>query len=489
MVAVHVALEQPDEQLSSKLKKQSDLNLEIASILKKVHSVNKPSSNTLLADANDSSIRISSENGNNLGYTLNMNSSLPLADKLAHRLVDETNLWVAVHEGTVAVLDNTEHDAMLLLKAGKSIKSVINEQPANKDSILKLVGKLATAGFIKGIEGYRERIKVLPHRFARFHLTQFCQLECIHCYADSSPHIDRSRDKPTEWWQKLITNFASYGGERILFTGGEALTHKGCIDLIQHSKDLNLFVTLFSNGLMMKRAAPKLKGLCDEVQISLDGPDVETNDPIRGKGSYKRIISAIETLLAQGGTRVRVGMCVMEENWDSWQEKFLNFAEKFANTGLEFKLSYGLIPHGRGAGKNDRLGAKDTQTKVEELLKDLPGPSNSNGPRVTRAKSSCGYAEQLVVGPDGTVYPCHLLDAALCNVDDKPYEEIIKILERFTTLFEVDHIEGCKYCDIRYLCGGTCRVVNGTQNGSRFINTCNPAEKYRKMQNLVRYYA
>lgn len=470
-----------------KITKQDALNAEIASILKSTKTnLSKTGENKVESPKN---INVILEDENHIRFSVDLAQKLDLVPELSHRFVDGKHLCIAVQEGAVIVLDDVEYNILNLLHSGTEIEKVINSGLFEQAQVENLLGSLATSGFIKGIAGYRERHRVIPHRFARFHLTKFCNLSCVHCYADSSPWVDRSNDKSTDWWKSLINEFAKHSGERVLFTGGEALTHPGCIDLLRYSKELGLFTTLFSNGLLINRDADKLRGLCNEMQISLDGPDEETNDPIRGKGSFKKIIKALETLLGHGDVRVRVGMCVMEDNWDAWQEKFINFSRRFSGTGLEFKLSFGLIPHGRGEEKNDSLRAVHTQMKVEELLSGLPGPGGDNGPRVTRAKTGCGYAEQLVVAPDGMVHPCHLLDAPLCNVDDKPYEEIIQMLNGVSTAFDVDHIEGCKDCDIRYLCGGTCRVVNGTINGTRFVNTCNSSEKHRKLQNLVRYYS
>lgn len=476
----------PNDELAAKIKKQNDLNAEIDKILRGSNHAESDRKKDL--DRNFHNTKVAFEDNSKINYKIDFNEKLNLVSELSHRYIDSRHLWIAVKEGTVVVLNEMEHSALTMFQTGAKIKPILESPLFDRNSVINLIGKLATAGFIPGIEGYKEIHPVAQQKFARFHITKFCNLSCIHCYADSSPLVDTSNEKPTDWWKTVIEKFAKHGGEKVLFTGGEALTHPGCIDLLRHSKEVGLYTTLFSNGLLIERRAEKLRNLCNEIQISLDGPDAETNDPIRGKGSFVKIIRAIDTLLAQKSAKVRVGMCVMDENWDAWQEKFIDFSKRYANTGLEFKLSYGLTAYGRGATKNDSLKAVHTQAKVEELLSGLPGPGSDNGPRVIRSKKGCGYAEQLVVSQEGMVHPCHLLDAPLCHFDDKPYPEILEMLKGVSKAFEVDNIEGCKHCDIRYLCGGTCRVINGTQNGTRLINTCNSAEKHRKLQNLVRYY-
>src|SRR6202007_2313694 len=112
-----------------------------------------------------------------------------------------------------------------------------------------------------------------PERFARFHLTKACQLECIHCYADSSPHVDRSGALSTERWRHLLDGFSANGGERVLFTGGEALLHKRCVPLMMRGSELGLEVTLFTNGMQIPKYAEQIRDCVDIVQVSLDGPD------------------------------------------------------------------------------------------------------------------------------------------------------------------------------------------------------------------------
>ena len=94
-----------------------------------------------------------------------------------------------------------------------------------------------------------------------------------------------------------------------------------------------------------------------------------------------------------------------------------------------------------------------------------------------------------MVGPDGTVYPCHLLDGPICHIDDHPLPEIIALLRGLIYQTDVDHIEGCSTCEIRYLCGGSCRVIGSHKTGSRLVTDCTPKDKAQKYSNLARAFA
>jgi radical SAM protein with 4Fe4S-binding SPASM domain len=407
---------------------------------------------------------------------------LALIEDLSHHFVADRYLWVGGSAGRVIVVDENEHKILLKFVAGAPLEEV--GETSGWDAVSQLVGRLATSGFIKGISGYTEHRAPTPERFARFHLTKSCQLECIHCYADSSPRVDRTGEMSTERWRALLDEYAAVGAERVLFTGGEALIHRGCIPLMKHAKELGLHVTLFSNGILVPRYLDAIHDFADQVQISLDGPDEETNDPIRGKGTYSKIVLALDLLLARG-VAVRVGMTTMEQNWEAWKAKFLEFAKRYAHTPLEFRLGFGLTRYGRAADLSETLVVDETQPIADSMASFA---NRESGPTITRTTSGCGYFEQLVVGPDGTVYPCHLLDGRVGHIDESSMPELIAKLKNLAQLFSVDYTEGCNKCDIRYLCGGTCRVMNGKKTGSRLLTTCQPADKMRRYRNLVELF-
>jgi radical SAM protein with 4Fe4S-binding SPASM domain len=426
-------------------------------------------------------------------YHLDGNAPVPICAPLSHHCIDGRNLWVGIEDGLALVLNDAEHQVFLSLQRGVAPAEIAARLAADEAAetqawrlVTSVIGRLATAGFIIGIEGYHDVKLPQPERFARFHLTKACQLQCIHCYADSSPYEDRTGELPTERWRQVLDEFAANGGERVLFTGGEALLHRGCPELMRRARDNGLHVTLFTNGLWVPRFADEIRETVDVVQVSLDGPDAATNDPIRGKGTYQRILRAIDLLVDQG-THVRIGMSVMEQNWAAWKTGFVTFARRYAGRGVDFRLGYGITHYGRAEDFTEQLSAVETQPAVEAMLAAVG--VGSGGGRITRRTSGCGYFEQLVIGPTGHVYPCHLLDHPIGHIDDRSVTDYTRLMRDMAGYLDVDHTEGCNICDIRYLCGGTCRVMNGKKTGSRLITTCTPEDKEHKYRNLVSMYA
>jgi radical SAM protein with 4Fe4S-binding SPASM domain len=437
-----------------------------------------------------------SADGKKTMYRISRVEPLPLADNLAYHRVDRDHLWLGVGDGLVLVLDDDEHQLMTVFVAVASPETVAAraqtllglDKAAAWAATAALIGRLAAAGFVRGIQGYHTVKKIRPHAFARFHLTNRCQLECIHCYTGSSPHLPADGELATERWLQLVDEFADNGGQKILFTGGEALVHRGCIDIMRRARARKLEVTLFSNGILIPRHIEALAQCADIVQISIDGPTAESHDHVRGEGSFKKAMRAIRLLLDARIT-TRVSTTLMANNWDVFKREFPSFVAQFEGTELGFRISYGAMSHGRGEGLDHSLDTDQTRLHVDKLLARVKTTENrAEGRNVVQKISGCGYAEQLVIAADGIVYPCHLLSGALGHVDDLPVAQITRYLERTAAAFSVDHRKGCGTCDLRNLCGGSCRVEDEKHTGSRLITTCTPEEKLRKKRFLATRY-
>jgi radical SAM protein with 4Fe4S-binding SPASM domain len=424
-------------------------------------------------------------------FNISRDAPLPLPGQLSHRFLAPLHLWIGVEEGIAIVLNEAEHALFLHLRDGQAPEAVVHSLGAKLslearwNSVNELIARLALGGFIRGVESYTDRWEPTPRRFMRLHLTQRCNLACVHCYADSSPFVSSDGEMSVERWLRIIDDFADAGGERVLFTGGEALVFRGCDQLLDRAHERGLDVTLFSNGILIDRFLDVIRECVDQVQISIDGPNPETNDPIRGVGSFHRAKKAVDTLL-NAGVRVRISMVVMEQNIEAMRVGFVPFAKQWDGKPLEWRLGYGVAHHGRGAEIGDTLEIHDVRPIVDKLLEEVEG---DGGPRIARSTKTCGYAEQIVIAPDGSVHPCHLLDGAITHIDDQSMVDLIGLVQKTAHEYDVDQSIGCNRCDIRNLCGGSCRVQNGKATGNRRVTNCTAFDKLHRLNNLVQTFS
>ena len=134
-----------------------------------------------------------------------------------------------------------------------------------------------------------------------------CNLRCSYCVARSSPTAPR-RAIGLENVLRLVDEAVALGFDEIFFTGGEPFLLKEIYDMLAHSS-ARIKTCVLTNGMLFN--TNKLKHLVAirndnlTVQVSLDGGIPEHHDAYRGKGTWKKTVEGIESLLAQD-FRVRI---------------------------------------------------------------------------------------------------------------------------------------------------------------------------------------
>jgi len=132
--------------------------------------------------------------------------------------------------------------------------------------------------------------------FINFGLTHRCNLKCNICETWRT-WSKSEKELKLEELKRVINEIGEWGGINVSFAGGEPLIRKNdLLECIKLAKKLNLTTHITSNGqLIDKKVAEELvsSGL-DYLQLSIDGAKEETNDYIRGKGTYKKTIRAIK---------------------------------------------------------------------------------------------------------------------------------------------------------------------------------------------------
>jgi MoaA/NifB/PqqE/SkfB family radical SAM enzyme/ubiquinone/menaquinone biosynthesis C-methylase UbiE len=168
-------------------------------------------------------------------------------------------------------------------------------------------------------EPYRGRAAYLePTRLLEFwiHTNNSCNLTCAHCLVSSGP--DGEPGLPAAFYRRAIADAAELGVERFYFTGGEPFLRKDLPFLIREVTERHGRETvILTNGLLFKGPRlQELKRLVRErvrLQISLDGATPATNDPLRGSGTFAKILAGIQTA-ATLGFEVTVTVVVTRSN-------------------------------------------------------------------------------------------------------------------------------------------------------------------------------
>jgi molybdenum cofactor biosynthesis enzyme MoaA len=133
-----------------------------------------------------------------------------------------------------------------------------------------------------------------------------CNLKCRHCFISCSPHNHAFGFLDLEAvWQALVESVA-LGVKEYYFTGGEPFLNPDMTAILELTLQYGP-ATVLTNGTVLKdqwlarlAAAEAASPYSLEFRVSLDGCTPAENDPIRGTGTFTRILAGIRRLAAHG---------------------------------------------------------------------------------------------------------------------------------------------------------------------------------------------
>jgi MoaA/NifB/PqqE/SkfB family radical SAM enzyme len=135
-------------------------------------------------------------------------------------------------------------------------------------------------------------------------ITRKCNLNCLHCINFSN----KTKELKTKDALKVIDILNYLDCKNLNITGGEPLTRNDIFILLEKAKKYNIFTSLISNGTLIdKKNILNIKKYIDKIGISLDSSNSIINDKIRGYGSFKKTIKAINLLNEQ---KISIILCI-----------------------------------------------------------------------------------------------------------------------------------------------------------------------------------
>ncbi|MCP3874773.1 MAG: radical SAM protein [Desulfobacteraceae bacterium] len=127
-----------------------------------------------------------------------------------------------------------------------------------------------------------------------FHVLTKCNLSCTHCYINKEQHGTNTLDIETiKNWLNIFSKKASQ--TNLIFLGGEPTLHPDLSLAIKEANRIGFnLITIDTNGYLFHNILEKISCTdVDFITFSLDGATKKTNDAIRGKGSYEKVIEGI----------------------------------------------------------------------------------------------------------------------------------------------------------------------------------------------------
>lgn len=297
------------------------------------------------------------------------------------------------------------------------------------------------------------------------YLTNACNLRCRFCFnldREDAPRV------PLDDICAILTAAYEKGNRYVSITGGEPFLYKQIFEVLDHAHDLGYWINILSHGGLLDQARiDRLKKYWRlRIRISLDGPNPETHDPLRGQGTFDHTMSKIALLVAND-INTGFGVTVSEHNLDSVEEMMRLAIDK----GIAFMRfsPVARIKKGKAAHVTRSLHEQLLESIIELTIRygrhlDLPHADSDRVPPSIDALTTrrCMAGKKFFgITPDKKIVPCPLISdhPDVESVYFRDADSFDELGSHMDGLFEgiTDQLGGiCRTCEFREVCHGGC---------------------------------
>jgi radical SAM protein with 4Fe4S-binding SPASM domain len=261
-----------------------------------------------------------------------------------------------------------------------------------------------------------------------------CNLTCTHCFAGTLP---RNHDPlRVEEMDRLFVDLAALGSFRLGLTGGEPLLRKDLFEILDAAVGRGLHPCLTTNALLLTEETARQLGRRDLVwlNVSLEGPTAESNDRVRGAGTFDAVLDRLRLLRRHA--RFTLAFTITHDNAHLARQ----CAELACAVGAHTAVFRPLYPAGVALDHPELMptfgqyqAALTDLADMEEHDEDLRGldpfsPSTrAQGGAQVHTTHTCGAGQHVCsISVQGDVSPCSFLGPAFQtgNIRQTPFPVI-----------------------------------------------------------------
>ncbi len=288
--------------------------------------------------------------------------------------------------------------------------------------------------------------------------TDKCNLRCLSCWQRGFKNIDSSYELPDKNLIEVVKEAIELGVEEFEITGGgEPLIRKRLVlEIMELVKGNNRIGNITTNGTLFsdKDIEKIVKIGWDRITFSIDGPDAEINDFLRGRGSFEKILKNISKFNEYKNSYrsekpvIKFNTVLSNKNYD----KAKDMIELAHRVGCEIVSFEPLTVHSE-FGKKLKLKRDEIEKfktiipEAQKLAEEYGIYTNIGGLSQTQfieksnrmveiigkdTNDESGFTSvpcfepwwHLVIKADGSAQPCCLYDLKKENVKNKTLKEI-----------------------------------------------------------------
>lgn len=159
-------------------------------------------------------------------------------------------------------------------------------------------------------------------------LTTRCNQNCSFC------HVKKANELNINEIETIFERLSEIKINDIIFTGGEPLLRKDLFDILKMAKTRHYEIDLCTNGTLIDdNISSELRDYLSEISVSIDGPNADINDNIRGLG-FEKTITGIRSLVRNNHS-VHLISVVTQKNYKQITD-IANLAETLGAHSLTF---------------------------------------------------------------------------------------------------------------------------------------------------------
>jgi radical SAM protein with 4Fe4S-binding SPASM domain len=304
--------------------------------------------------------------------------------------------------------------------------------------------------------------------YIQWHITNVCNLRCQHCYQD-----DFSKKTDLDWARlkkisdNLLNSMKEWKREACIhLTGGEPLLKPELFPLLNDLNQQAMVEELgvITNGIPIdQEMVRKFSGFSKlkKIKISLDGGDAETNDSIRQRGTFKKVMERLPWIKKEKRFEIILMFTAMKKNFKSLPS-LLKLCEDLDIDGLIIER---FIPLGIGKEITNEVLSQGEWKEMIGMLLDLfqsEGEDHYFFPYQAFQVTFSGREPELlgapcVIGrdgicvmPNGDVLPCRRFPISIGNLLTDSFSRIWEKSELLKKLRRKENLKGkCRSCEIK----------------------------------------
>ena len=346
------------------------------------------------------------------------------------------------------------------------VKSWIHVRTALEDGLRTHM--LAPVPFARSPYAGRAAHKKPALRELWFQVNNLCNLTCSHCLVSSGPKGAAGLSR--EELAGVVEQALGQGVKEIFVTGGEPFLRDDIYELIDLVTS-RARMTILTNGTRCD--ARRLAGMKNRdrlrLQISCDGTSPETNDPVRGAGTFARILKGVEELVKAGVPSLTLSCVVTSRNIDDLPH-FPALAKKLGIESVHFMWLHKrgravepgsdfFVPHDRLI-RQMRLTRRAAAEAGIRIDNDESFRIRLDRPAGDKLDLGNAGVESLCVNYDGKVYPSASFSGVpeleCGSIFDSKLADILRdspVCRSFQSASVKDKAL-CRECPLKFLCGG-----------------------------------